>query len=102
MAEKRGWRARNVGVLLAVTRTDANERKIRRLPSLFGSFRLRGDAARAWLANPASSARLLIHVRPSEAGRGVWRNSRQRVRARAASRPAANSSRSGLIDGRAT
>ena len=80
VARKRGWRPAAVGVLLAITRTDANERRINRLPRLFGGFATRGTVARAWLANPVGPARMLLFVSSAEAGRARWRNSRQRVR----------------------
>jgi len=88
LARKRGWRPATVSVLLAITRTDANERKIHRLAALFSGFGLRGREARAWLADPVGAARMLVFVTPSEAGRAVWRNSRQRVRRRPFHRPA--------------
>lgn len=80
LAAKRGWRPQSAGVLLAVTRTNTNERKIARLAGLFGAFRLRGAAARAWLNEPSGDARMLLFVSPTEVGRNTWRNSRQRVR----------------------
>ena len=82
LARRRGWRPSHIGILLAITRTTANERKVHRLAPLFSGFDVRGPQARAWFADPASGARLLVFVAPAEAGRAVWRNSRQRVRAR--------------------
>lgn len=79
IARRNGWQPSHIGVLLAVTKTDTNERKIQRLRALFSGFAMRGPHARAWLGNPTGTARLLLFVSQSEAGRGVWRNSRQRV-----------------------
>lgn len=80
VGRKRGWRADSMGVLLAITRTDANRRRISRLPRLFAAFATRGTAARSWLADPVGSARMLLFISSTEAGRTRWRNSRQRVR----------------------
>lgn len=80
IALRRGWNARSVAVMLAVTETNRNLGRINRFRSLFDGYSLRGTAARRWIAAPGGSARLLLSVKPGEAGRQTWRNGRQRVR----------------------
>lgn len=84
IARKRGWNARSVAVLLAITETDRNVAWVTRLDALFATYRVRGAAARRWLAGPsAEPTHLLLVVKPREAGLETWRNGRERVRTRA-------------------
>lgn len=81
IAAQRGWRPRNVSVMLVVTDTDASRGRIARLPALFAGFKTRGAQVSVWIGNPIRPTRLLHYVSAATVGRtGSWRNGRQRVR----------------------
>lgn len=88
IAAQRGWRPRDVSVMLVVTDTDASRGQVARLPALFASFTTRGAQVAAWIGNPLHSTRLLHYVSANTVGRTSWQNGRQRVR-----RPRADATR---------